>query len=93
MSGQARLLSHDHAGSGDLPRSIAPLGVLRTMDPADGSDEGETLVNRQDSGPRGLELGQKLLIKTDRDEYTPGRALRPDYLILGRTTLASWTTP
>ena len=62
------------------------------MDPSDGSDEGETLVSWQDSGLRGLELGQKLLIKKDQDEYTPGRAPRPDYLILGRTTLATWTT-
>ena len=31
MSGQARRLPHDHTGSGDMPRSTAPLGVLKTM--------------------------------------------------------------
>ena len=61
------------------------------MDPSDGSDEGETLVSWQDSGLRGLGLGQKLLIKKDQAEYNPGRAPSPDYLILGRTTWASWT--
>ena len=31
MSGQARRLPHDHTGSGDMSRSTAPLGALRTM--------------------------------------------------------------
>ena len=30
-SGQARRLPHDHMGSGDMSRSTAPLGALRTM--------------------------------------------------------------
>ena len=61
---RARRRAHDHTGSVDLPRPVAPVRSSEDevqQDSADGSDERETLLSRQVSGLRGLEPGAEAL--------------------------------